>query len=107
MCILKEKYRTVTYCDGSIKSGKQMYADFSKINRPCTCTVIALFVGRINVRSWRVTSKCNNRVTVNNKVAFNCKDGGSHTFDVSINDAVLVEADYQQGYTKGQFKQCL
>lgn len=85
-----------------------MYADFSKINRRCTCTVTALFSGRIVVTSWRVEhSKCNNRVTVNNKVTFNCKHNGFHTFDVSINDTVLLEADYQQGYTKGQFKQCI
>lgn len=84
-----------------------MYADFSKIKRRCTCTLTALFVGQIILRSWRVESECNNRVTVNNKVTFNCKDNGFHTFDVSINDTVLFEADYQQGYTKGQFKQCL
>lgn len=84
-----------------------MYADFSKIKRRCTCTLTALFVGQIILRSWRVESECNNRVTVNNKVTFNCKDGGSHTFDVSLNDTVLFWADYQQGYTEGQFKQCI
>lgn len=84
-----------------------MYADFSKINRRCTCTVTALFVGQITVRAWRVKSECNNRVTVNNKVTFNCRDGGSDTFDISINNRVLFWADYQQGYTEGQFKQCI
>lgn len=84
-----------------------MYADFSKISRRCTCTMTALFAGQITVRSWRVQSECNNRVTVNNIVTFNCNDGGSHTFDVSLNDTVLFWADYQQGYTEGQFKQCI
>ena len=85
-----------------------MYADFSKINRRCTCTVTALFSGRIVVTSWRVEhSKCNNRVTVNNKVTFNCKDNKYSMFDVRINESVLLVADFWQGNTSREFKQCL
>lgn len=103
----KDEYRTATSCDGTTKSEKHLYVDFSKINRPCACTVTALFSGRIAVRSWGVEhSKCNNKVTVNN-VTFNCKDNKYSKFDVRINDRVLFVADFWQGYTSGEFKQCL
>lgn len=105
---LKEEYRTATSCDGSTKSEKRLYIDFSKIKRSCTCTVTALFVGQITVRSWRVKhSNCKNSVSVNNKVTFNCTDNGYITLDVRINDRVLLVADVWQGYTSGEFKQCL
>lgn len=105
---LKEEYRTATSCDGSTKSEKYLYVDFSKINRPCTCIVTALFVGRITVVSWGVQrSKCKNSVTVNNKVTFNCTDTKHSTFDVRINDSVLLVADFWQGNTSGEFIQCL
>lgn len=104
----KEEYRTATSCDGTTKSEKHLYVDFSKINRPCTCTVTASFSGGITVTSWRVEhSKCNSRVTVNNNVTFNCKDGGYSSFDLRMKDRVLLVADFWQGYTSGEFKQCL
>lgn len=103
---LKEEYKTATRCDGSTKSEKHLYVDFSKIKRPCTCTVTALFSGRIAVTSWGVESKCNNRVTVNN-VTFNCKDNKYSMFDVRINESVLLVADFWQGNTSREFKQCL
>lgn len=105
---LKEEYRTATSCDGSTKSDNYLYVDFSKINRPCTCTVTALFVGNITVVSWGVKhSECKNSVTVNNSVTFNCKYNKYSTFYVRMNDSVLLVADFWQGYTSGEFKQCL
>lgn len=103
----KDEYRTATSCDGTTKSEKYLYVDFSKINRPCACTVTALFSGRITVTSWRVEhSKCNSIVTVNN-VTFNCKDNKHSIFDVRINDSVLLVADFWHRNTSGEFKQCL
>lgn len=104
----KEEYKTATSCDGTTKSEKHLYVDFSKINHPCSCTVTALFSGNITVTSWKVEhSECNNRVTVNNSVTFNCNDNKHSTFDVRINDSVLLVADFWQGNTYGEFKQCL
>uniref|UniRef100_K1PF03 Uncharacterized protein n=1 Tax=Magallana gigas TaxID=29159 RepID=K1PF03_MAGGI len=106
--VKKEEYRTATRCDGTTKSEKHLYVDFSKINHPCSCTVTALFSGNITVMSWKVEhSECNNRVTVNNSVTFNCNDNKHSTFDVGINDSVLLVADFWQGNTSGEFKQCL
>lgn len=105
---LKEEYRTATSCDGSTKSENYLYVDFSKIKRPCTCTVTALFMGGITVASWGVKHfECKNSVTVNDSVTFNCKDNRYSTFYVRINDSVLLVADFWQGYTSGEFKQCL
>lgn len=105
---LKEEHKTVTRCDGSTKSEKHLYVDFSEIKRPCTCIVTALFVGRITVVSWGVKhSECKNSVTVNNKVTFNCKDNKYSKFDVRINDRVLLVANFWQEYTSGELKQCM
>lgn len=105
---LQEEYRTATSCDGLTKSENYLYVDFSKIKRPCTCSVTALFVGNITVASWGVKqSECKNSVTVNNNVTFSCKDNGYSIFGVRINDTVLLVADFWQGYTSGEFKQCL
>lgn len=97
----------MTRCDGSIRSGSGVYADFGKIGRPCTCIVTSSFVGKLHVTSWRATYACNNKVTVNKTVVFNCKNEGFKIYNVQINDTIVVKAEYQPGHTSERFYQCM
>lgn len=61
----------VTSCDGSKKDGPAVFADFYKIQRPCTCIVAPSFVDELLVTSKEVIiSFCNTRVSVSSRIIF-------------------------------------
>lgn len=95
-------------CDGSSRSGSNVFVDMNKIGRPCTCTVNSLFVGELLVTSLGVTTQlCNTRVIVNNTVIFYCNQITSSTFKVGVNDKLIVRTEYMAGNNKDSFKQCV
>lgn len=102
----------ITSCAGSTKYGSFTNIDFSKINRPCTCSVIPSFVGRLLVISNGVTvQKCNTQIIVNNTFVFGCSaltnSLMSTGIDVQINQSVVVRAEYVPPSKSGTFYHCL
>lgn len=103
-----DNFRTVSSCDGSVRSGSYVFVDINKIGRPCTCTVNSLFVGVILVTSLGVTTQwCNTRVIVNNTVIFYCNQITSSTFKVGVNDKLTIRTEAMAGNNKYSFKQCV
>lgn len=105
-------YLAVTSCDGSTKHGPDIYIDFYKINRPCSCTVITSFNGDLLVVSMKGIGRiCETQVTVvtvyNYRYMFNCQASEvSAVLHVKINQSVSVLAEYSSLSTSGAFYHC-
>lgn len=103
-----DDFRTVSSCDGSSRSGSNVFVDMNKIGRRCTCTVHSLFVGDLLMTSYKVTTQlCYTRVIVNNTVVFYCNQTISFAFKVGVNDKLTVRAEDTAGNNKDSFKQCV
>lgn len=107
--LFSDYFRTVSSCNGSVRSGSYILVDMKKIGRPCTCTVNSLFVGYLLVTSFKVTtSPCNTRVRVNSTVIFECNgDVETSTFQVNVSDTVIMEAENMQRNITGSFYHCI
>ncbi|XP_078326556.1 uncharacterized protein LOC111105461 isoform X5 [Crassostrea virginica] len=100
-------------CDGSYKSGRNVFVDFYQINQSCTCTLKASFNGDILVRAESAGYyECKNKVTVSLDTTlsvFTCDNTypSSIVFTV-VNDETIVniKAEYIQSYTSGDFPVC-
>lgn len=106
---------SVANCEGSTKYGSNIYIDFNKINRPCSCTVTTSFIGSLLVISREgikgIEEKCNTQVMVKSKydITFKCAPPSlsSARIDVQINQSVPVRAEYLPFSTSGTFYHCL
>ena len=100
-------------CDGSYKSGKNVYVDFYQINQSCTCMLKALFNGILLVRAESAGYyECKNTVTVRHDMIISVFTCGitypsSITFPVVNNETIVnLKAEYIQSYTSGDFPVC-
>ena len=105
---------TITKCDGSYISGKNVYVDFNPMNQPCACTLTASFNGTLLViAELNGYYECRNEVTVSldrDTSVFHC-DGtypsAAHYNVVNNVSVVNVKATYTKNYTSGEFPLCL
>nr|XP_022295477.1 uncharacterized protein LOC111105461 isoform X3 [Crassostrea virginica] len=103
---------TMRRCDGSYKSGINVYVDFYQIKQPCTCTIKALFNGNLLVRAESAGYfECKNKVTVSLDTisVFTCDSTypSSIVFTVENNETIVnMKAEYIQSYTSGDFPVC-
>lgn len=101
---------SITTCNRSITSGSRIYMDFSKINRPCLCTVSTLFDGILLVTAEELTKpSCYTQVKVNGSHIFGCpiSRGSSATFTLESYQSLDVQAEYSSSSSPGTFYQCL
>nr|XP_022294602.1 uncharacterized protein LOC111104774 [Crassostrea virginica] len=104
---------TIKRCDGSYKSGRNVYVDFHQIKQPCTCMLKASFSGSLLVNAISDGYYgCRNEVTVslNTSSVFNCLTTyPSSTVFIVVNNksVVIVKAQYIQKYTSWDFPVCL
>lgn len=100
----------ITTCNRSITSGSRIYIDFYKINRPCLCTVSALFDGVLLATAEELAiSSCYTQVKVNGSHRFGCpiSRGSSATFTLESYQSLDVQAEYSTSSSPGTFYQCL
>lgn len=104
----------ITSCAGSTRYGSYTNIDFTKINRPCTCTVVPSFVGQLIVITKPVTvQECNTQITVDKNIVFRCSASTdpliSTGINVQINQSVVVRAEYlhKSPSISGTFHHCL
>lgn len=100
---------SITSCDGSTKYGSNIYIDFFKINRTCTCTASPSFAGKLLVTNRQTISVCFTQVTFQNVIIFRCEkeELTSHELDVQNNDQLDIRAEYELPYTSGLFYHCM
>nr|XP_022295476.1 uncharacterized protein LOC111105461 isoform X2 [Crassostrea virginica] len=111
-CPIGDENNTMRRCDGSYKSGINVYVDFYQIKQPCTCTIKALFNGNLLVRAESAGYfECKNKVTVSLDTisVFTCDSTypSSIVFTVENNETIVnMKAEYIQSYTSGDFPVC-
>nr|XP_022295712.1 uncharacterized protein LOC111105631 isoform X3 [Crassostrea virginica] len=105
---------TMRRCDGSYKSGRNVFVDFYQIKQPCTCTLKASFSGNLLVTVMSDGyDDCRIEVIVSlgtTSSVFNCRSifPSSVVFTVVNNKTVVnVKAEYIQSYTSWDFPVCL
>lgn len=110
-CPTNSRDKTVSKCNGQVKSGIFISVDFNKINHPCTCIVVSMFAGDLLVLSRKGASTfCNSFASVNTKnksLRLKCSEDVADTFPVHIYDTVIIKADYLHGNNSGDLDQCL
>lgn len=102
--------KSITTCNFTIKSGPLIYIDFSKINRPCPCTVTPYFRGDLLVTSQEITiSSCSTQVVVNGSRIFGCPlpQETSDRFELLQYQSIAVQAEFSPSSSSGTFHQCL
>nr|XP_022294108.1 uncharacterized protein LOC111104438 isoform X2 [Crassostrea virginica] len=105
---------TITRCDGSYKSWRNVYVDFYQMNQPCACTFKASFSGDLLVAAKSDGyHECKNEVTVSfgtTTSVFNCESTypSSITFNVTNSEAIVnVKTNYTNSHTSWDLPICL
>ena len=97
-------------CDGSYKSGGRVFLDFNQIKQSCTCTLKALFNGKLLVTAESVGYyECKNKVTVSLDMSlsvFTCDSSypSAVTFYNVVKNETIVNVKAE--YTSGDFPVC-
>lgn len=102
--------KSITTCSETTAYGPLIYIDFYEINRPCFCTVTALFKGELLVTAQEIRIlSCSTRVVVNGSGVFGCplSQGTSVTFSLLPFQSLAVQAELSPSSSTGTFYQCL
>lgn len=112
--VVSNNRHTITKCDGSYISWKNVYVDFNPMNQPCACTLTASFnVTLLVIAELNGHYECRNEVAVSfdsTTSVFHCE--GTYPSAIPCNvvnnvTVVNVKATYTKNYTSGEFPLCL